>query len=192
MGFVVLCTGWGETFSIRAGVPNVSSPREPIFFFVSFAVLFFVFVLFSILSLSVHGSDWLANSLCEETFVLLGEGRWLGYRCSVEVPASCIKCLMPRKHSAQAIPVPTHIRAPDFRKAKSSVSQCVNQKVLFWFEIVGCSYGSITFNPSGVAVERKAIIDSPKKRYAIHNTSISLILLCEAPHPRRLHSSACG
>ena len=150
------------------------------------------FVLFSILSLSVHGSDWLANSLYEETFVLLGERRWLGYRCSVEVPASCIKRLMPRKHSAQAIPVPTHIRAPDFRKAKSSVSQCVNQKVLFWFEIVGCSDRSITCNPSGVAVERKAIIDSPKKRYAIHNTSISLILLCEAPHPRRLYSSACG
>ena len=191
MGFVVLCTGWGETFSIRAGVPNVSSPREPILFFVSFPVLFF-FVLFSILSLSVHGSDWLANSLSEETFVLLRERGWLGYRCSVEVPASCIKRLMPRKHSAQAIPVPTHIRAPDFRKAKSNVSQCVNQKVLFWFQIVGCSDRSITCNPSGVAVERKAIIDSPKKRYAIHHTSISLILSCEAPHPRRLYSSACG
>ena len=150
----------------------------------------FFFLLFSILSLSVH--DWLANSLYEETFFLLGERRWLGYRFSGEVPASCIKCLMPRKHSAQAIPVPTHIRAPDFRKAKSSVSQCVNQKVLFWFQIVGCSDRSITCNPSVVAVERKAIIDSPKKRYAIHNTSISLILLCEAPHPRRLYTSACG
>ena len=99
---------------------------------------------------------------------------------------------MPRKHSAQAIPVRTHIRAPDFRKAKSSVSQCVNQKVLFWFQIVGCSDRIITCNPSGVAVERKAIIDSPKRRYAIHNTSIILILLCEAAHPRRLYSSTCG
>ena len=43
MGFVVLCTGWGETFSIRVGVPNVSSPREQIFFFVSFAVFVFFF-----------------------------------------------------------------------------------------------------------------------------------------------------
>ena len=95
---------------------------------------------------------------------------------------------MPRKHLAQAIPVPTHIRAPDFRKAKSSVSQCVNPNVLFWFQIIGCSDRSITCNPSGVPVERKPIVDSPKKRYAIHNTSISLILLCEAPHPRRLYS----
>ena len=70
---------------------------------------------------------------------------------------------MPRKHSAQANPVPTDIRAPDFCKAKSSVSQCVNQKVLFWFQIIGCSDRSITCNPSGVAVERKAIIDSEKE-----------------------------
>ena len=70
---------------------------------------------------------------------------------------------MPRKHSAQANPVRTDIRAPDFCKAKSSVSQCVNQKVLFWFQIIGCSDRSITCNPSGVAVERKAIIDSEKE-----------------------------
>ena len=70
---------------------------------------------------------------------------------------------MPRKHSAQANPVPTDIRAPDFCKAKSSVSQCVNQKVLFWLQIIGCSDRSITCNPSGVAVERKAIIDSEKE-----------------------------
>ena len=70
---------------------------------------------------------------------------------------------MPRKHSAQANPVRTDIRAPDFCKAKSSVSQCINQKVLFWFQIIGCSDRSITCNPSGVAVERKAIIDSEKE-----------------------------